>query len=137
MGNTTAVPIVAHTHMDQTLVADVLHILKPNAVVHMDMLQFALRMVQHHAVQLIDMLFVVQQDFQHIIIHAVKHILAQAAVLSIIHITAIFAVQHMFIIHTKVELFVVNILLVPKLYVLVMAHAKPAPHMELVQFLHV
>jgi hypothetical protein len=98
--------------MDQTQVADVLHILKPNAVVHMDMLQFALRMVQHHAVPLTLMLFVVQQDFQHIIIHAVKHILAQAAVPNIILIMDGSVVLLMYIIHTRVESFAVNIIIV-------------------------
>ena len=104
--------IVVHMLTGQTQAAGVLHILKPNAVIHMDMLQFALRMVQHHAVPLTLMLFVVQQDFQHIIIHAVKHILAQAAVQSTIHTMVGFVVPHMFIIHTKAESFAVNTIIV-------------------------
>jgi hypothetical protein len=135
VGNITAVPIVAHTHMDLTHLAGVLHIHRQHVVIHthmdlthlagvlltlqqvaavdMEHVPYAQATAQNHAVPLIGMLFVVQQASQHIITHAVKHILAQAAVLSTIHITVIFAVQHMFIVHTKAELLVLNIMLAP------------------------
>ena len=104
--------VVINTIMDQTQVADVLHILQHHAVVNMGLVLYALHMEHKHVALHIHMLFAVQQDFQHITIHAVKHTLAQVAVHNIIHTMVVFAVPHMFIIHTKVELYVDHIILV-------------------------
>lgn len=99
--------------MDLILAVDALHIHKQLVVINMDIPQCVLHMEHNHVALHIHMLFAVQQDFQHITIHAAPNMLAQVAVQSIIHTMVVFAVQHMFIIHTKVELYVDNIMIVP------------------------
>ena len=78
----------------------------------MDILQCVLHMEHNHVALHIHMLFAVQQDFQHIIIHAAPNMLVQVAVQNIIHTMVIFAVPHMFIIHIKVESFADKLILV-------------------------
>lgn len=93
-----------NTIMDHTAVADVLHILQHHAVVNMGLVLYAPHMEHKHAVLLTLLMNAVYKMF-HFIIHAVLDIAQLAVALNIIHIMVIFAVQHMFIIHTKAELF--------------------------------
>ncbi len=62
MGNIIVVLIVVHMLTGQTQAADALLIHKHNAAIHTGTLQSVLHTAQLHAVQLIAMLFVVQQD---------------------------------------------------------------------------
>lgn len=89
----------------------VLHIHKQAVVTNMDILPYAPHMGHKHVVPLILLMNAVYKIF-HFITHAVLHIVQLVAVHRIIHIMVDFAVPHMFIIHTKAELFVDNFIIV-------------------------
>ena len=103
--------VATNTIMDQPQVADVLHILQHHAVVNMGLVLYAPPMEHKHAVLLTLLMNAVYKMF-HFITHAVLHIAQAVAVHRIIHIMVGFAVPHMFIIHTKVELSVDNSIIV-------------------------